>query len=70
VLSRKPSAPQSAAKLVPREETNGIVQPRSAVTRWICSIGMSDTVAQLMPLPASTGRAATFSVKCVHPGQS
>src|SRR5215213_4425910 len=66
-----PPAPQSSANEVPREDTNGIVQPIFALYDSIWASGMFDTVAQLTPRSASAANAlgGTLLVKLVQPGQ-
>src|ERR1700733_14055174 len=44
-----PSVPQSSENVVPREDTNGIVQPIFALYASIWAIGMLETVAHATP---------------------
>jgi hypothetical protein len=71
-LSAKPRpAPQSSENEVPRDDTNGSVQPIFALYVSICESGMLDTVAQLTPRSASAASAGegTLFVNFVQPGQ-
>ncbi len=63
-------APQSSAKDVPRDDTNGIVQPIFALYASIWAIGMLETVAHATPLSARPSRLTTLLVNQVQPGQN
>ena len=51
---KPPPAPQSSAKDVPREDTNGTDQPIRALYASIWANGMFDTVTQVMPAQGTT----------------
>ena len=54
---------------MPREDTNGTVQPIRVQYACICSSGMFDAVNQLTSSSARVARPATLLVKKVQPGQ-
>ena len=64
-----PPLPQSSANVVPRDDTDGMVQPIRALQASIWASGVLDTVAQLTPVPASAARPTALLVKLVQPGQ-
>jgi hypothetical protein len=68
---KPPPAPQSSENDVPCDDTNGTVQPISALYASIWASGMFDTVTHVTPRLASLAGPTTgmLFVKPVQPGQ-
>jgi len=68
---KSPPVPQSCENVVPCDETNGIVQPCSALYASIWDSGMSEIVIQVTSDSASISGVLSgrFFVNQVQPGQ-